>query len=139
MEERFADSNYWIALFDPDDFLHIRAIEIAAQLPAFARVITSDFVIIEVLNALSGDTREIKQKAIQLFEHSSLSSSLDVVRWSRELFERAKTLYLRADKSWSIVDCSSFVIMRERGIRDALTYDRHFQQAGFRALLRQDG
>lgn len=136
MEELFADSNYWIAIFDPDDSLHTQAIEVGKRVPAFSRIITSDFVIIEVLNALSGDTREIKQHAVHYFENPTLKSPLHVVRWSKELYERAITLFLRADKSWSIVDCTSFLIMQDRGIRDALTHDRHFEQAGFRALLR---
>lgn len=39
------------------------------------------------------------------------------------------------DKQWGLVDCISFVVMRERGIDEALTADHHFVQAGFRALF----
>jgi predicted nucleic acid-binding protein len=42
----------------------------------------------------------------------------------------------RPDKSWSLTDCISFVVMADRGLTEALTGDRHFEQAGFRALLR---
>ncbi|MFM5956954.1 MAG: PIN domain-containing protein, partial [Dolichospermum sp.] len=42
----------------------------------------------------------------------------------------------REDKEWGLVDCISFIVMQDRGITDALTADTHFQQAGFRALLR---
>jgi hypothetical protein len=41
-----------------------------------------------------------------------------------------------ADKRWTLTDCVSFVIMRERKVTDALTGDRHFEQAGFAALLK---
>jgi predicted nucleic acid-binding protein len=41
----------------------------------------------------------------------------------------------RDDKDWGMTDCSSFIVMRRRGIADALTPDIHFQQAGFRSLL----
>jgi hypothetical protein len=41
----------------------------------------------------------------------------------------------RADKSWSLTDCISFAVMTERGLSDALTADRHFEQAGFRAVF----
>lgn len=44
----------------------------------------------------------------------------------------------RKDKAWSLTDCISFAVMEQRGIRDALTYDRHFEQAGLRAMLRQE-
>jgi predicted nucleic acid-binding protein len=42
----------------------------------------------------------------------------------------------RPDKDWSLVDCISFVVMKQRRLKDALTTDRHFEQAGFRALRR---
>ena len=40
------------------------------------------------------------------------------------------------DKEWGLTDCVGFAIMQERGISDAATTDEHFQQAGFRALMR---
>lgn len=43
----------------------------------------------------------------------------------------------RTDKSWSLTDCMSFLIMRKRHIKTALAHDRHFEQAGFTALLRE--
>ena len=42
----------------------------------------------------------------------------------------------RPDKDWSLIDCISFVVMENEGIKDALTADQHFEQAGFRALFR---
>jgi len=47
------------------------------------------------------------------------------------------TLYgNRADKAWSLTDCISFAVMAEEGLSDGLTGDRHFEQAGFHALLK---
>jgi len=40
-------------------------------------------------------------------------------------------LKTRADKEWSLVDASSFVIMTTYGMTEALTTDHHFTQAGF--------
>ena len=42
----------------------------------------------------------------------------------------------RPDKSWSLCDAVSFMLMAERGIHEALTTDHHFEQAGFARLLR---
>jgi predicted nucleic acid-binding protein len=59
-----------------------------------------------------------------------------IVKASPDLFERGLTLYnSRPDKFWSLTDCISFVVMAEERISDALTGDRHFDQAGFKALL----
>ena len=59
-----------------------------------------------------------------------------IVEASPELFEKGLTLYnSRPDKFWSLTDCISFVVMTEERISDALTGDRHFDQAGFKALL----
>lgn len=61
----------------------------------------------------------------------------DIVPLTEDLFRRGFELYReRQDKKWGITDCISFVTMRDRGIQDALTKDRDFEQAGFTALLR---
>ena len=56
-----------------------------------------------------------------------IDEQLDVRAW--ELLEN------RLDKTWSLVDCASFVVMEQRGLTDALTTDHHFEQAGFVRLL----
>ena len=59
-----------------------------------------------------------------------------IVRPSQELFDQGVGLFgRRLDQSWSLTDCISFVVMEQQRIRDALTGDRHFEQAGFRVLL----
>lgn len=64
---------------------------------------------------------------------------VEIVPLSSELLEEAFILYKkRMDKGWGLTDCTLFVVMRRYGIMDALTTDDHFQQAGFRALLRED-
>lgn len=63
--------------------------------------------------------------------------AVEIIPPSSGLFERGLRLFReRPDKGWSLTDCISFVVMEERGIRDALTGDHHFEQAGFAALLK---
>jgi predicted nucleic acid-binding protein len=60
-----------------------------------------------------------------------------VVPQTPELFRDALALYGdRVDQSWSLTDCASFLIMEQRQITEALTHDRHFEQRGYSALLR---
>jgi len=61
----------------------------------------------------------------------------EIVSFSSDIFEEAQSFYdQHRDKQWTLTDCTSFVVMRERGIADALTGDHHFEQAGFVALLK---
>ena len=65
-------------------------------------------------------------------------SKVEIVSLSEQLYTQAFQLYCqRLDKEWGLVDCISFILMQERGITEALTADEHFQQAGFRVLLRE--
>ena len=65
------------------------------------------------------------------------AQDVEVVPATMEWFDRGLELYeTRPDKEWSLTDCISFLVMRERGVTDALTNDHHFEQAGFRVLLK---
>jgi predicted nucleic acid-binding protein len=60
-----------------------------------------------------------------------------VVPATRRLLEDGVQFYrYRRDKNWPLTDCISFVVMEDEEIRVALTGDRHFEQAGFTALLK---
>jgi predicted nucleic acid-binding protein len=68
-----------------------------------------------------------------------VNSSADVVFIppAYDLWLRGLELYAdRLDKEWSLTDCTSFVVMTDRKITDALTADHHFEQIGFNALLK---
>jgi predicted nucleic acid-binding protein len=76
-------------------------------------------------------------KAAELARAILDNPDIDVIPQTPELFCDALALYRdRTDKSWSLTDCASFPIMERRQIADALTHDRHFEQRGYRVLLR---
>ena len=51
-------------------------------------------------------------------------------------FAETQSQFLKyRDRKWSFTDCFSFVLMRELRLREALTKDEHFREAGFTALL----
>jgi predicted nucleic acid-binding protein len=101
-----------------------------------APLVTTDAVLLEVGNSLA---RQRKQAAVALIERFLRADNVEVVPLTPALFDKGFTLYRgHADKQWGLVDCISFVVMRERGMMDALTFDQHFTQAGFSALMRGD-
>ncbi|PAX51087.1 hypothetical protein CK510_26755 [Brunnivagina elsteri CCALA 953] len=68
---------------------------------------------------------------------STVGSFISWITLTNSLYKLAFNLFKqREDKEWGLVDCISFIVMQDRAITDALTADTHFQQAGFRALLR---
>ena len=97
-------------------------------------IITTEAVCWEWLNAMSGAaTRKV---AADGFEQIRRDPLIEVIRQTEDLSEAAVRLFAsRLDKDWSLTDCLSFVVMERRNIRDALTADNHFEQAGFRAIL----
>jgi predicted nucleic acid-binding protein len=73
---------------------------------------------------------------VRFWRKLSQNPSVHIVPIDDSLLQRAAALYeSRLDKDWSLTDCISFVTMQERGIKDALTGDHHFEQAGFHALF----
>ena len=100
-----------------------------------ARLLTTDWVLMEVADALAKS--ECRPRIRDFILHLRQSPACEVVAASRELHDRALELYHQhRDKVWTLTDCASFVVMRERGLAAALTEDHHFEQAGFTALLR---
>ncbi|MGD0696996.1 MAG: PIN domain-containing protein [Terriglobia bacterium] len=133
----FLDAAYALALSSPADHFHSLAMSLAEQLEARGtRMVTTPAVLLEIGNALA--KLQHRRAAARLLASICSDPNIEVVPLSDELFAQGLKLYSeRPDQEWSLTDCVSFVIMRTRGIADALTTDEHFQQAGFRILLRQ--
>ena len=134
--EVFLDASYAIALSAPRDALHARAVAHARLLAANRTpIVTTRAVLLEIGNGLANRLR--RAAAIQLLSSIETDKLIEIVPLSTDLYAKAVDLYRdRPDKDWGLVDCASFVVMSERGITEALTADEHFEQAGFRALLR---
>jgi hypothetical protein len=121
-----------VALVNPRDENHEKANELVDAYDKKPLLVT-DAVLLEIGNSLA---KGYKQNAIEIIEEFLDSPEVEIVRLDETLFAKAFELYKsHTDKTWGLVDCISFVVMRERGITDALTSDKHFVQAGFRALM----
>lgn len=133
MKAVFADTSFFLASLNPDDALHNKAIALSREVAA-PRLITG-FVLLEVANAMSraAQRSQFMEFYTQLKEHPHAC----IIPVSQKLFDRGYALYAsRKDKDWSLTDCISFIVMSDADLSDALTHDRHFEQAGFAALLK---
>ena len=134
MKVVFVDTGFWIARFIPNDNHHQRATEVTKALGA-ARLLTSEMVLNEFLAALS--RASLRSTAVAAVRKIVANPNVEVVPQTSIQFREAFEFYAKhADKAWSLTDCASFKLMAERGVSEALAHDHHFEQAGFKALLR---
>lgn len=132
MKAVFADTAFYVALANERDPYHAKALELART--RRGRVVTTEYVLIEVGNLLSrtGD----RPSFLSPLEQIESDAEITVVPGTHDWFGRGVDLYKRRpDKQWSMTDCISFVVMKEMGLTEALTADRHFEQAEFTVLL----
>ena len=136
MTEVFLDTSFAVALSSVTDQNHVRAVKLAHQIEHDrTRLVTTQAILLEIGNSLS--KQKYRAAAIQILESLETDPSVEVVLLTHSFYRLAFNLFKqREDKEWGLVDCISFIVMRDRGITDALTADTHFQQAGYRALLR---
>lgn len=133
--ETFVDTSGFYALLVRGDRWHDRATAVVADAARHrTRFVTTDYVLDEAATLLKA--RGHGRLLAAFFESVDSSAALRIEWTTSERFGAARALCLRhADKTWSLTDCLSFVIMRAQGLEAALTSDAHFAQAGFRVLL----
>jgi len=135
-ERRVPDAGYWIALLNPRDQLHTKAITVSNTLQG-CPVVTSQMVLTEFLNYYAALGQPFRQRAVQVVRSLQDDPDVEIVPQTEAQFTAAFTLYAqRPDKEWGVTDCASFLVMQERGSTEALAHDDHCYQAGFIPLLR---
>lgn len=132
MNPLFADTYYFLALLNKGDAAHPKAVALAERLTN--PIVTTAWVLTEVGDALSAPG--FRPRFVELVETLRADPACHIVPPSPALFDAGVSLYAeRSDKDWTLTDCISFAVMHQYGITEALTGDRHFQQAGFTPLL----
>ncbi len=128
----FADAVYFLGLMSRRDQWHASAVRAADKLTD--NIVTTEWVLLEVANTCATQAR--RQKFLRLVRRIEQDPTLELVEINRQHFLQGVTLYeARPDKEWSLTDCISFIVMEEQGLTEALTADKHFEQAGFKCLL----
>jgi len=132
MRGLFVDTAGWVACADAADSAHAGAVAARDQwLEGGGLLITTDYIVDETLTLLR--VRLGINAAEAWWSQIEASSRL---RWEfigPERADAARGIFFRyRDKDFSFTDCTSFIVMRQLKLREALTADRHFSQMGFR-------
>jgi predicted nucleic acid-binding protein len=133
MSAVFADTFFFLALVNPRDAAHAKAVAVATSLTR--PLITTAWIITELADGLAS-TADRRLFADILADLKSDPANI-LIPADQALLDRGIQLYLsRPDKKWSLTDCISFVVMQDHQVHEALTGDHHFEQAGFVCLLK---
>ncbi|MEX2171429.1 MAG: hypothetical protein WD851_19070 [Pirellulales bacterium] len=128
----FADTFYYLALLNPDDAAHARAMAITAERKG--ALVTTRWVLTEVGDAMAAP--QYRRRFVNLVQAIDSDPDTIVVPTTDDLFHRGVMLFSqRLDQTWPLTDCISFLVMQDYSITEAMTGDHHFEQAGFVALL----
>jgi uncharacterized protein len=129
----FLDAGFLIALNASDDQHHARAIQAWRALDRTTLLVTTSYVVDEVVTFFNNRGRH--EKAVSVGNQLLASRSIELVHVDQDLF-RAGWEYLvrHSDKRYSLTDCISFVLMPRLQLHHALTFDAHFSQAGFQRI-----
>lgn len=129
----FADTSFYQAVLNPRDRWHEAARGLSNT--SRGRVLASEYVLCE-LGALMSQGR-LRPLFLELVRELQAAPCVEIIPASHEHFEAGLDLFSdRPDKEWSLTDCISLALMRTHEIAEALSTDHHFEQAGFRTLLR---
>jgi predicted nucleic acid-binding protein len=133
--EAFLDTSGLYALIDRKDAHHPAARTVVERLlRAGRRLVATDYVLAETLNL--ANARSGSRVALRLLDLIEQTAGIRIEWIGTSRFDLTKAFFRKhADHSYSFTDCTSFVVMRELKLSQALTTDRHFTQAGFEPLL----
>lgn len=135
MKPVFIDTAGWACLLDRREAKHGESVRLMAECAQLRRpLVTTDYVVDETATLLIA--RQAGGLLGEFFELLGRSAALTLTPVGPGRFREACGYLLKhRDEGYSFTDVTNFIIMRELGMSDALTEDRHFEQAGFRRLL----
>lgn len=130
----FIDTSGWVSLFNSRDSNHRLAKVIWSNLiKARSTLLTSDFILDETITLLR--VRAGFEVSIRAGESIFSSRILERAMVDERTIYAAWSIYKKyRDQNLSFTDCTSFFVMKERGIREAFSFDSHFEWMGFTLL-----
>ena len=135
MDRVFADTCYWIGLFDPTDQLHASARAAKDQYREL-KLVTTEEVLTEFLTRMRTSDKNRRTNAVRFLFDIIRDDNVQILPQSDQSFaEGVRLFHARDDKDYSLQDCISMNTMEHHGISHVLTNDHHFEQEGFVILL----
>jgi uncharacterized protein len=130
----FLDTSYLIALLHRGDKWHEEAISVRDQvIQNHILLLTTEYILVEIVVGLSA--LHLRKQAEEIISALRNSRDVKLIPASKTLFDTGSLLYYtRSDKEWSLVDCISFVVMEDHGLKEALATDKRFRDAGYQIL-----
>jgi uncharacterized protein len=129
----FPDTFALIAWLNSRDSAHAMVAEFLEGY--IGKLLITEWVLLELADALSSP--HARSTVVEFIQAIRSDGLIDVVGYDHSVYQRGSDLFVnRPDKSWSLTDCISFEVMTEADVKDALTADHHFEQAGFRAVFK---
>lgn len=134
----FVDTSGWANYLIKSEPFYVETSKLLQQcFTNKVELVTSNYILTELSSLLYSPLRVTKSQQIKILDVIKTASWVKVVHIDQAAEQRAYQLWKsRSDKNWSLIDCSSFVLMQDEGITKAITSDHHFEQAGFIQLLK---
>jgi uncharacterized protein len=130
-EPVFGDSSGFFAAFAENDIHHRAAVHALAP---ECTLITTRLVVFETISLITKRLSPFYARA--WFQGLLKDKHVSIHEIEQPLLRDAERFWLKhRDKSWDLIDCYSFTVMRRNKISRAFTLDQHFRQAGFATLL----
>jgi uncharacterized protein len=138
MNSLFIDTSGWASLFVIRETHHSQSRQLFTQATQQNHtIITSNYIISELVALLHSPLRQPRSRVFEIVNAIRSAAYIQTIHIDIAIDQTAWELcQQRPDKPWSLVDCSSFIIMQQLNIQQALTTDHHFEQAGFTRLLK---
>ena len=125
----FADTSYWIALFDRKDQNHKDSVKLSKHLKT-SGIIVSDFIVFETITFINTSVKN-HSLAMLFLDFIYEQDNIEVVEIGTALKEKSLQIFKDYDdKDFSFTDCSSFALMTSLNIKNAVSFDEHFSQIG---------
>ena len=136
MKKVFVDTSGWIAFLDAGDANHQKVSNFVRSAVGKIRLITTNFVVYETLTYLNCSLKNL-ELAKEFYNQIRIAPGLEIVSIPTQAAEKSleEFFFKFLDKHLSVVDATSFFLMKQLDLKQALSLDNHYSQVGFQLVV----